>query len=172
MHFVAFQPFGPYPQLRGYGFSNFLTNLLGLKPPGHPFGAIRSGKLVALFITPVSRWSRIGVYNTLFVGEAFGNFGLTGVIIAVFLVPFLHGLYTNYFSIFRKSPIVLATLSYASVLLLLNLIGGFLDFLWNPRLWLIMVLPLANKLLEEVIKSNFRNKKAPQKLTNPSLSSK
>lgn len=84
----------------------------------------------------------IGVYNSLFVAEAWACFGLAGVLVAPFIVGFVIQVINLYLLRSPKSPVNIAL--YAYMLFAIPLTGGFLDFIWNPSwifLFLIFVVP-------------------------------
>ncbi len=76
-----------------------------------------------------------GVLNTLFIGEAWANFGLFGVIFS----PFIVGMYIQtiymFFITSKKHPIYLGLFAYLSYRI--PVAGGFNDFLYNPVQWVI-----------------------------------
>lgn len=79
-----------------------------------------------------------GVVNTLFVAEAWANFGLIGVILSVIWVGFLIQVLYSSIIYSRKTPVVLGV--YAYLTCKLPITGGFNDFFYNPVLFISIVL--------------------------------
>lgn len=75
-----------------------------------------------------------GVINTLFIAEAWANFGLLGVIFSVLWVGFFIQLIYSYIITKRKNPLLIAV--YAYLTYKLPITGGFNDFIYNPALFL------------------------------------
>ena len=96
----------------------------------------RSGRVVLEIASP--SWVEAGyggVYNTVFFGEAYANFGLIGIIISPFIVLLNYYLITK---IVRKMPDSVAPAVFVFTGFNLNVMSGFNDFIWNPNLWLIL----------------------------------
>lgn len=79
-----------------------------------------------------------GVVNTLFVAEAWANFGLLGVIFSVIWVGILVQLIYSSIIYSNKNPVILGV--YAYLTYKLPITGGFNDFLYNPALLLSILL--------------------------------
>lgn len=79
-----------------------------------------------------------GVVNTLFVAEAWANFGLLGVIVSVIWVGILVQLIYSTIISSNKNPVILGI--YAYLTYKLPITGGFNDFLYNPALFLSITL--------------------------------
>lgn len=121
-HVELFPKYHPY-----IGFSS-LSKVLS---PGHP--SERSARIVMEIASP--SWIEMdigGVYNTLFIGEAYANFGLWGVIlsplwIGALIQSFFIGLIRA-----RKTPLLLGVFTYFSYNS--NLTGGFNEYLYDARI--------------------------------------
>ncbi len=117
----------------------------------------RSARLIMSSINFTSMKLGIaGVYNGLFLGEAFANFGNIGIIIAMIHVPIVFFTVNYIFTNIKKTPISLALFSYLTVNLFLNLHGGYADYVFNS-MWLIAIvvavaMGLFNKILSKIIK--------------------
>lgn len=73
-----------------------------------------------------------GVMNTIFIGGAWANFGLTGVILSpLYIGFFIQTLYIVFLKL-RKSPIVISLFAMFSVSLPVT--GGFNDFIYSPKI--------------------------------------
>ncbi len=96
-----------------------------------------------------------GVYNGLFLGEAFANFGGLGMVIAMIHVPVVFFILNYVFTKIKKTPIYLALFSYLTVNLVWTLHGGYSDYIYNI-VWIIVIavaiaMSLFNKTLNKVI---------------------
>ena len=102
---------------------------------------IRSGRIVMeLFGTPTASGEVTGAMNSLFVAEAYANFGMGGVVFAPILIAFFITVVPNIILMIRKDPInislyVIITSSYIG-----TLTGGFVDFFYNVDLVFIVLL--------------------------------
>ena len=125
------------PFLRGASFPEWLSSLFGLEH-------VRPSRIVMTYVNPVGvAEGRAGVMNTLFIGEAWANFGWLGFfaspIIVGAVIQFLHNLFLS----LPKAPIYLGTMVY--FMLQVPITGGFVDFLWNSG-WLFLFLLLSSSL--------------------------
>ncbi len=86
-----------------------------------------------------------GVLNTLFIGEAWANFGIVGVILS----PLIVGAYIQTVYLFfirsKKHPIYLGLFAYLSYKM--PIVGGFNDFIYNPLQWIIIILIFSTILV-------------------------
>ncbi len=79
-----------------------------------------------------------GVMNTLFIGEAWANFGFAGVIIAPIFVGFIiQALFIRLITL-KKTPLLLGVLVYFSYKS--SVTGGFNDYLYNATYVIIFIL--------------------------------
>ncbi|MDL2310877.1 oligosaccharide repeat unit polymerase, partial [Peptostreptococcaceae bacterium OttesenSCG-928-C18] len=96
-----------------------------------------------------------GVYNGLFLGEAYANFGVTGIIISMIHVPIVFFAFNYIFTKIKKTPIYLALFSYLTVNLVWTLHGGYTDYVFNT-MWVIAIvvavaMSLFNKGLNKIL---------------------
>ena len=122
-------------------FGSSLDFLKGASLPSMIIGwfdmeQVRSARLVMANAFP----NRIedgtgGVLNTLYIAEAYANFGYLGIIIGTIYVGIL--VQTLYIVFIRlpKNPIFLCLFVYFSINIPRTLVGGFTDFLFNP-IWI------------------------------------
>ncbi|MGO4986875.1 MAG: oligosaccharide repeat unit polymerase [Gallicola sp.] len=105
-----------------------------------------------------------GVYNGLFLGEAFANFGMLGIFIAMIHVPIMFFLMNFVFVKLKKTPITLALFAYFTVSFLFTLHGGYTDYIWNTMWVLVVIIGIMMtvfiKFLEKI---NFRKKNVESK---------
>lgn len=93
---------------------------------------LRSGRVVMLVTNPVGvRAGIAGVMNTVFIGEAWANFGTAGVILAPIIFGLIIGLAATLVPAIKKSPVTI--LLYAQLtLLFMNIVeGGFVDIFYS-----------------------------------------
>lgn len=120
---------------------------------------VRSGRAVMEVVNFEGiRNGTAGVYNGLFLGEAFANFGNIGIFIALIHVPIMFFIMNTVFVNLKKTPITLALFAYFTVSFLFLLHGGYTDFIWSTMWILVIIVGLAMsffiKFLEKI---NFRN---------------
>ena len=117
--------------LQGRSLSAPLLPILGMNPDMH----LRSGKLMMAFYGSENVYDgSAGVLNSFFVGEAYANYGLEGIVFSVVWVMFL---FTVIFIIvlkLKKTPMTIAFAAVMTVKMVLASQGGFFDFLFNVDL--------------------------------------
>lgn len=112
--------------------SSFVANGLGLEP------SERSARiLMGIFNPAAMEAGEAGVMNSLFIGEAWANFGIAGVLIAPFYVGFVTQIIFLAFIKSKKTPLMLGFFVYFT--LNLPITGGFNDFVYNAG-WFINLL--------------------------------
>lgn len=99
---------------------------------------VRSARMVMAHVFP----ERIedgtgGVLNTLFVAEAYANFGYLGIIVGTFYVGAIIQLLYICFLRLPKHPVFVSLFIYFSVNIPRTIVGGFTDFLFNPT-WVLL----------------------------------
>ncbi|WP_066290296.1 O-antigen polymerase [Bacillus sp. FJAT-29937] len=87
-----------------------------------------------------------GVLNTLFIAEAYANFGYLGIILGTIYVGVLVQLIYIIFIRLPKNPVFLCLFIYFSINIPRTLVGGFTDFLFNP-IWIFITCLFAGMLL-------------------------
>ena len=109
----------PYQHEYLLGKSISLFRHLGL-----PF--IESARIIATYIEPIgvsSGW--VGVANTLFVGDAYANFGLIGLIISPIWVGFVYSLFYSKLTNNPKTPLSIGVYVFILDNLTKSITGGF-----------------------------------------------
>ncbi len=149
-----------YPHLSIFGGSE---NHLGITSLSNMISSVfgetvspRSGRLVLEIISPDWVAAGIGgVYNTVFFGEAFANFGYVGLFLSPIWVVSYYGILI-WLSKFLSQPLKVAFLVHAA--LNASVMAGFNDFLWNPFLVVVFAILLivsrGKSLLRYGLKSN------------------
>ncbi len=112
-------------------FSNVLSDIFDLNH------SERAARLVMLKANP--RFAEVqGVVNSLFIGEAWANFGIIGVMIApIYVGAVIQTLFRILLS-FKKTPIILALLAYFSYSS--SITGGINDYFYNMQYLILMVI--------------------------------
>lgn len=102
---------------------------------------VRAGRLIMIELFPESIYhGTVGVINSIFLSEAWANFGLLGLLLSPVYVGFIIGCLYNFILISPKSPLFLGIYAYYSFRP--TIIGGFNEYLYNPGNILIVALVL------------------------------
>ena len=126
--YYAFEHFPATREFLGFSsLSSFVPAVIGLPP------SERSARIMMMIFSPAGvEDGSVAVMNSLFIAEAWANFGLLGVIIA----PIYVGLFIQAVFLFflrsKKTPMLLGVLAYLSMRLPVT--GGFNDFIYSPGL--------------------------------------
>lgn len=99
----------------------------------------RSGRIVLELYAPA--WVEMGYggsFNTLFIGEAWANYGIAGILIAPLWVGFLIGLCYYTFLSLKKTPVFLALFVYYSYKTSIS--GGLNDYLYNAKAVILFII--------------------------------
>lgn len=132
--FLMFDMFPNYsPHIGISSISGLLNSLLDLEP------SQRAARLVMEMYNPYGvDLGTAGVINSLFVAEAWANFGIMGVVLGPIYVGFVIQFLFLFFLKRKKTPIMLGILAYLSYRLPVT--GGFNDFIYSTMLLSIFVL--------------------------------
>ncbi|MEM4282836.1 MAG: hypothetical protein QXN89_04160 [Candidatus Woesearchaeota archaeon] len=131
LHFMIFPSLHPF--LQGASFPGWLAGAL--------FGVehVRSARVIMELINPAAVESgTAGVINTLFIAEAWANFGWAGLIAAPFIVGFVIQTIYNALLTLPKTPVFVAAMGFFMVNTVI-VVGGFVDFIWNVA-WMMIFL--------------------------------
>ena len=135
LYFDYFPEIAPF--LRGASFPDWLSSLFGLEH-------VRPARLIMTYVNPRGvAQGRAGVANTLFIGEAWANFGWFGFFAAPLIVGAVIQFIHNLFLSLPKSPLYIAAMVY--FMLRMPITGGFVDFIWNSG-WFFLFLLLSSSL--------------------------
>jgi oligosaccharide repeat unit polymerase len=128
------------PFLHGRSFPALLTNLYDAE-------SVRSARVVMaqLFPDRVENGTA-GVLNTLFVGEAYANFGYLGILLGTIYIGVLVQIIYIVFIRLPKNPVFVCLFVYFSVNIPRTIVGGFTDFLFNT-IWILIVFLFGGLLL-------------------------
>jgi oligosaccharide repeat unit polymerase len=133
-------------------FGNSLPFLNGRSLPAtivEMFGMdqVRSARLVMQIVFPEKiKEGTAGVLNTLFIAEAYANFGYMGILAGTIYVAVLVQILYISFIRLPKNPIFLSLFIYFTVNIPRTLVGGFTDFLFNP-VWILVTCLFVGILL-------------------------
>ena len=117
------------PFLNGASFPSWFISMFGIEH-------VRSARLLMEIYSPAAvEAGTAGVMNTLFIAEAWANFGFIGFLLAPVIVGVV--IQTVFYLLISmpKTPIYLAVMGH--FVFGFPITGGFVGFLWNP-IWLFM----------------------------------
>lgn len=138
------------PFLEGRSFSPSLLNLF--TDGWHHF---RSGQVVMNFYAPEKVYEGIaGVMNTLFVGEAYANFGMKGAVASIVYVGVVLKSVLLFLVKTKKTPINIMIYIILTTLLVNATQGGFTDFIYNSSIIFSIAFILIIKALAVVIEKH------------------
>lgn len=131
--FFSFEIFGRTHEFIEWNSISNLVEQFGLEYSD------RAGRIIMEVINPKAvAEGTAGVQNTLFIGEAWANFGLVGLLISPLYVGFVIGML--FYTLLRlpKAPIFIGAYVFFSYKT--ALIGGFNDYVYNFAYLLIIIL--------------------------------
>ncbi|WP_059171914.1 O-antigen polymerase [Bacillus sp. FJAT-27445] len=119
------------PFLEGRSLPSSLIGLFDIEQ-------VRSARLVMERVFPEKvAQGTAGVLNTLFIAEAYANFGMLGVVGGtIYIAALVQALYISFLRL-PKNPVFLSLFIYFTVNIPRTLVGGFADFLFNP-IWVMV----------------------------------
>jgi hypothetical protein len=117
--------------LYGASFPGWITDIIGVEHE-------KSTRILMRMFNPEGvRAGTAGVIASLFVADAYANFGMTGILISPFIVGFilqgLHSLTTG----FSKNPVTAALIPI--LMFQLPIISGFAGIVWNVGLIFVLL---------------------------------
>ena len=146
--FFSFDIFPARHEFLGFSsFSNFISEIFAMPKSD------RSARIIMSIIMPSAiEEGTGGVINSLFIGEAWANFGLAGVIFAPFWVGFV--IQWSYILLLKaeKTPLLLALMVYLT--LKWPVTGGFNDFIYNAgivTMLMIFLIIVSSALMLRII---------------------
>jgi len=93
---------------------------------------IRSSKIV---MNIFSDNEFAGHMNTVFIAEAYANWGWIGILLSIFVVGIVYGVLYTVFIKTRKTPVSIGIFIYIFIEMAKSINGGFYDFIYNPSLY-------------------------------------
>lgn len=143
LHVKVFPNMRPY--LAGASLPTILTKLLNIDQSW-----VRSGRVVMEIFNPEAvAAGTAGVMNTLFVGEAYANWGLAGVFAAPVFVALPLSLTLAVILRLKKSPVFITLYVALFNAFTGSLFGGFVDYLYNAGTVILIALFLIIGLILE-----------------------
>lgn len=132
--YFAFEHFPSSSSFIGFAsFSSFISDSLGLPH------SERAARIMMTIFHPASVEAGLaGVMNSLFIAEAWANFGWIGVIISPIYVGFIIQLLFMFFLKSKKTPIMLGLFTYFSGSLPIT--GGINDFFYNAGIVITIII--------------------------------
>ena len=141
LHFQAFPNIHSY--LNGASFPTAISWIFNTDQSW-----IRSGRVVMeIFNNSGVKEGTAGVMNSIYLAEAYANFGIIGILISPWLVAFIMSIVSNFILKQRKTPMnivlyLIVTYTFSNLL-----IGGFVDFFYNIGLVFSFILIIGIDLI-------------------------
>ena len=152
--YYAFEHFPATREFLGFSsLSSLISESIGFAP------SERAARIMMMIFTPAGvEEGSVAVMNSLFIAEAWANFGLMGVLIApIYVGLFIQALFL-FFLRSKKTPVLLGVFVYLSLRLPVN--GGFNDFIYTPGLVNIAFMFVSVYLVAVVLKVVSRKARA------------
>ncbi|MDO5689624.1 MAG: O-antigen polymerase [Tissierellia bacterium] len=124
-----------FPKLGGQSLHRILSKgLLGFDE------VVRSGRVIMEYTNPEGVKKGIaGVFNALFIGEAYANFGYWGIFLSTIWISLIFfAVHYLFVEVLSKNPANLALFAYLSFNLPYTLHGGFADYVVNS-VWFFVI---------------------------------
>lgn len=132
-HFDLFPSIFDY--LNGRSLNPTLLSFLGMDPETH----LRSARIVMDFYGSKSVYEgTAGVMNAAFMGEAYANYGIFGVVGSTIWVGIVISIIFILLMRIKKTPITIALLAFLTQFIGNMTQGGFVDFIYNSSLIIVM----------------------------------
>lgn len=104
---------------------------------------IRSGRVVMEKYNKSAVQKGIaGVMNTIYIGEAYANFGFVGVVMSTIWIAIVVGFCVKKLIASKKNPLNIAVYTQISMLLVLCFQGGVIDYFYNISILFILMIYL------------------------------
>lgn len=131
-NFDLFPNYVPY--LDGRSFGRLLLPVFGFSGDSQ----IRSGRLIMeIYGSSGVYEGSAGVMNSVFIGEAYANFGWPGVIFSIIWVALVIAVIFSLSIKLRKTPATVAMFAFFTVYIANTTQGGFVDFVYNI-VWIVV----------------------------------
>lgn len=141
LHIQTFPYYHNY--LNGASFPYVLSWIF----PTEDYG-VRSGKIVMqLYNSAGVENGNAGVMNTLYIGEAYANFGIIGIIIAPIIVGFIIAFVSNIILKQKKDPINIGLYIIIMNIYTASFVGGFVDYIYSSLGIIILMIIISIKII-------------------------
>lgn len=135
MHLEGFSKYIDF--LHGRSLYPTVLKLIGRDPNLH----IRSSQIIMDLYNPEGVYNgNAGVMNTLFVGEAYANWGHIGAIFSIIWVSIIITVTFILFLKLKKTPITIAFFAVITQQMACCIQGGFVDFIYNSNIIMTILL--------------------------------
>ena len=140
LHFEAFPSYHPF--LHGASFNSWMSFIF---PTAE---GLRSGRVVMTIYNAEGIESNVaGVMNTVFIGEAYANFGIAGIIVVPIIFGIVIGLFAYFLPCLKKTPVTILfyvqmTLQFVSIVE-----GGFVDIFYSASTLFLLMLTFIISLV-------------------------
>lgn len=127
--------------------SNFISGVFGLEHQ------IRSGEVIMQLLNP--HWTKLGIkgtFNTHFLGEAYANFGIAGLVFAPIFVPLV---ILTYSSVALRLPLMYRYPVFVFLTFHLSVMSGINNYFYNPFLILVLITFIIGANLKRYVFSAF-----------------
>ena len=131
-----------HPFLNGASFNSWLSFII----PNA--SGIRSGRIIMETYNPAGvEAGTAGVMNTLFIGEAYANYGIMGLLFSPIIFGIIIGLVSHFLPSLHKRPTTVLlyvelTMAYIGVLE-----GGFVEIFYSAHIIIIILLTIILDLI-------------------------
>lgn len=148
MHLEGFSQYIDF--LHGRSLYPTVLRLIGVDPNLH----IRSSQIIMDLYNPEGVYDgNAGVMNTLFVGEAYANWGHIGAIFSIIWVALIITVVFVLFLKLKKTPISIAFFAVITQQLACCIQGGFIDFIYNSSIYMTFLLLIILYFLPRIWKN-------------------
>lgn len=132
--FIAFDVFPNQHAFLGFSsFSSLLSSAFGMA------ASDRSARIVMEVVNPAGVNAGLaGVYNGLFVSEAWANWGLIGVLLSPIYVGFIIQCFYIFYLRHKKTPLLMGLMIYYTIQSGIN--GGVNDYIYNVTVAFLIIL--------------------------------
>lgn len=126
MHFEGFSLF--FKPLYGRSMYPTILRLLGVDTDLH----LRSGQIIMELYNQSAIYDGVaGVMNCFYIGEAYANWGIPGVILGIIWVSILLSSVFVIFTRIKKTPITIVFFALFTQQMVSTMNGGFIDYIYN-----------------------------------------
>ncbi len=140
LHVEAFPLHHAY--LNGASFNGWMSFLF---PAAE---GLRSGRVVmSIYNAAGVESNTAGVMNTVFIGEAYANYGFTGILVAPIVFGIIIGLFAYLLPSLKKSPVSILLYVQMTLQFVTMIEGGFVDILYSASTIFIILLVIVLKIV-------------------------
>ena len=135
-----------FPEYCNYLYGESFPSILAWIFSANEYG-VRSGKIVMQLYNNIGiENGTAGVMNTLYIGEAYANFGIVGVLIAPIIIGLIIAVISNSILRQKKDPINVGLYIIVTNIYTTAFTGGFVDYIYNSIGFIIIIILLIIKI--------------------------